>query len=83
MAAYYLGLTDFLEDLSIRKIKQKNRYTKRSGLLVGSIDKTDARLKRGHNSQNKKPAVCELLTAGVGSVDEKDTRYRRERKTVM
>lgn len=36
------------------------------GLFLGSVDEKDTRYKRGHkNFRIKKPAVCELLTAGL------------------
>ena len=37
----------------------------------------------GGKVMKKKPAMRDLLTAGVGSVDKKDTRSRRECKTVI
>ena len=38
-------------------------------------------LKRGHKTQNKKTAVSLSFTAGVGSVDKKDTRAHLAKQT--
>ena len=35
----------------------------------------------GGKVMKKKPAMRDLLTAGVGSVDKKDTRYKRGQKS--
>ena len=45
----------------------------RRRLFLGSVDEKDTRYKRGHkNFRIKKPAVCELLTAGLCFLSKND-----------
>ena len=51
----------------------------RRWLFLGSVDEKDTRYKRGHkNFRIKKPAVCELLTAGLCFLSKKDAHGQKK-----